>query len=294
MSNSDFEIISDEFKQVIAEDSKVEIIAEGLQFTEGPVWVAEKNDLFFSDIYASRLMSWSEKDGLRVEREPTDYANGNALDRQGRLITCGHVGGRRVTRTERDGAITVLCDRYNGLPINSPNDVVVKSDDTIWFTDPPFTGSLAVHQDATFEQPKANVFRIDPGVSEPRSVADDFEGPNGLCFSPDEGLLYVVDSTRGHIRVYDVTADNALSNGRLFCEVDRPDGIRTDTEGRLYATAEDGVRVFNAAGDLIGKILAPHPANCAFGGSDRGTLFMTARSLVLRTTLAVSGADLGA
>jgi gluconolactonase len=211
------------------------------------------------------------------------------VDRDGCLLTCEH-GSRTVTRTAADGTVTTVADSYGGKKLNSPNDIVVKSDGTIWFTDPPY--GIKPEQVA---QPASYVFRLDPGASELVPVADDFPRPNGLCFSPDESLLFIGDSDGGkrHVRVFEVGSDNTLSGGDVFANIDKgvPDGIRTDVDGRLYSTAGDGVHVFAPDGRLLGRIHTPETAaNCTFGGSDRQTLFITATSEVWRIRLAVRGA----
>jgi len=285
---SDFDIRSEAFRAILRPDSKLQKLAGDFKFTEGPVWVAKEGHLLFSDIPANRIYRWSPKEGLSVWREPTGNTNGNTLDRQGRLISCEH-SNRRVTRTEADGRITVLADSFGGKRLNSPNDVVVKSDGTIWFTDPPY--GIKPEQ---IEQPHNYVFRLDPdGKLTP--VADDFDRPNGLCFSPDESLLYIADSSaRHHVRVFRVTPDNTLAEGRLFATIEpgAPDGMRVDIAGRLYSTAGDGVHVYAPSGELLGKILVPErPANCAFGDVDKRTLYITARTSLYAIRLAATGAQ---
>ena len=289
MSAQDFESRSEAFRKVITPDSRVEKICDGLTFTEGPAWFAEGNFLVFSDIRDNKLMRWSEKDGMTVFREASGAANGNTVDRQGRLVTAGH-GSRTLHRTEKDGTITLLADSYRGKRLNSPNDVVVKSDDTIWFTDPPY-GIQPEEQ----EQPVSYVFRFDPNGSL-TVVADDFSRPNGLALSPDEKLLYIADSEHslGHIRAFDVKPDNTLANGRVFATISPgiPDGFRLDTEGRVYTSAGDGVHVYTPEGELLGKVLCEQsPANCVFGGPGKHTLFMTSRTSVYRVVLATTGAQ---
>ena len=289
MSGQDFEVRSDAFRKVFTADSRVEKICEGLVFTEGPVWFAEGNYLVFSDNRDNKMLRWSEKDSMTVFREHTNNANGNTLDRQGRLVTAGH-SSRTLYRTESDGTITVLADGYDGKKLNSPNDLVVKSDDTIWLTDPPY-GIKPEEQ----EQPASYVFRLDPD-GRLTAVADDFSRPNGLAFSPDESLLYIADSDRSvaHIRVFDVMPDNTLTSGRVFANISPgiPDGFRLDTEGRLYTSAGDGVQVYSPEGELLGKILCEQrTANCVFGGPGKHTLFMTSETAVYRVALATTGAQ---
>jgi gluconolactonase len=276
-----------EFAKVVPTASKVEKLAGGMSFTEGPCWFddAKGGHLIFSDIPANQLKRWSVADRLGVFRNDSNYANGNTRDPEGRLVTCEHQA-RRVTRTEKDGSITVLADRYMGKALNSPNDVVVKSDGTIWFTDPPY----GLPKGAVQEQPGQYVFRLDPKTKELKIVASDFDKPNGLAFSPDEKKLYVADSDpkNNFIRVFDVAADRTLNNGRVFCKIDRgaPDGIRVDAAGRVFSSAKDGVHIFSPTGDLIGKILLPEScANLTFGGQAGDELFMTASKSLYRIKL---------
>jgi gluconolactonase len=309
-----FEIYDKAFGEILSDDSRLVEIASGMQFTEGPVWVERRGGpsrdaegglgpcLIFSDIPADEMKVWSPggPEGsagraagppgtLATFRRPSGHANGNTLDRQGRLVTCEH-GNRRLSRTEPDGRVVCLTESFNGKPLNSPNDVVVKSDGTIWFTDPPY--GIRPEQ---VEQPHNYVFRLDPDGGDPTPVAGDFDRPNGLCFSPDEKRLYVADSSsRRHVRIFEVTDDNALRGGQVLATIDPgvPDGIRVDVAGRLFSTAGDGVWVVTADGILLGKILVPQtPANCTFGGPGRQTLYITARQSVYAIELATAGAQ---
>jgi gluconolactonase len=290
------EIADPRFREVLPPRPELRTLADGLRFTEGPVWMPN-GTLIFSDIPADTLYRFAPGAGLSVFRKPSRHANGNTLDLEGRLITCEH-GSRTVTRTDARGEVTTLCRTYDGNRLNSPNDAVVKGDGTLWFTDPPY----GLGKDDRRELDNNYVFRLDPGAEEPVAVADDFERPNGLCFSPDESKLYVADSWhRGerHVRVFHVTSDNALEGGEEFCRIDPgvPDGIRCDRDGRLYSTAGDGVHVFAPDGVLLGKILTPRldggklrsAANCCFGGPEGRTLFITARDSLYAIDLAVSG-----
>lgn len=274
-------------------NAAVERIATGFRWAEGPVYFRDGGYLLFSDIPNNRIMRWLEDDGhLSVFRAPSHYSNGNTRDREGRLVTCEH-DTRRVTRTELDGRITVLMDRHQGKPLNAPNDVVVASDGAVWFTDPGYgiDGPYEGHK-ATAELPRA-VYRLDPATGAATVVADDFVRPNGLCFSPDESLLYVVDSgiSHGgpaHIRVFQVDAGR-LRNGREFVDV-RPgmtDGVRCDSDGNVWCSmgwgdpAEDGVRCYAPDGDLIGRVRLPEAAaNLCFGGRKRDRLFICASTSV--------------
>ena len=267
--------------------AKVERIATGLRWAEGPVWFGDGRCLLWSDIPNNRIMRWDEETGaVSVFRKPSNNANGNTRDRQGRLLTCEH-DARRVTRTEYDGTITVIADRFEGKPLNSPNDIVCKSDGSIWFTDPPFgiLGNYEGHV-ATPELP-TNVYRWDPASQQLAAVAGDVNRPNGLAFSPDETKLYVVEAgaTPRVIRVYDVTQNGTrLANPRPLITAEpngTPDGLRVDVDGNLWvgwgmgAEGLDGVAVFNRDGKAIGRIDLPERcANVCFGGAKRNRLFM--------------------
>ena len=286
-------------------NAAIERIATGFRWAEGPVFFRDGGYLVFSDIPNNRMMRWLEEDGhLSVFRAPSNYANGNTRDREGRLITCEH-DSRRVTRTELDGRITVLIDRFEGKPLNAPNDVVVASDGAVWFTDPGYgiDGPYEGHK-AQAELPR-NVYRL--GVDGAASVvAGDFVRPNGLCFSPDERRLYVVDSgiSHGgpaHIRVFDLDGTR-LRNGRVFAADFAPgmtDGVRCDSDGNVWCSmgwsdpSEDGVRCYAPNGDLIGKIHLPEGcANLCFGGSKKDRLFMCASTSVYALYVNAQGAQI--
>jgi gluconolactonase len=268
--------------------ASVEKLADGCRWAEGPVWFGDGRYLLWSDLPGNRILRWDEASGaVSTFREPSNFANGNTRDRQGRLITCEH-GSRRVTRTEYDGAITVLCDSYQGKRLNSPNDVVVASDGGIWFTDPPF--GRTSYYDGYKEEPELphGVYRLDPHTGAPSLVAEGIPGPNGLAFSPDERVLYIVASRAEprEIRAYDVVDGVRLRNERVLINAGpggTPDGFRVDSDGNLWCgwgmgSAElDGVRVFNPAGEPIGHIRLPERcANVCFGGRWRNRLFMAA------------------
>lgn len=268
--------------------ASVEKLADGCRWSEGPVYFGDARCLLWSDLPGNRIMRWDEATGAVSEwRKPSDYANGNTRDRQGRLITCEH-DSRRVTRTEYDGTITVLTDSYNGKRYNSPNDVVVTRDGAIWFTDPPF-GVLSYYEGHidTQELPHA-VYRLDPHTMAPSLVADGILAPNGLAFSPDEKILYIVESRSEPrlILAYDVIDGVKLTNRRTLIDAGpggTPDGFRVDIDGNLWCgwgmgSAElDGVRIFNPHGQPIGHIDLPERcANVCFGGRWRNRLFMAA------------------
>jgi gluconolactonase len=274
-----------EFAKIVPEGAKVEKLASGMKFLEGPVWFdsPKPGHLIFSDIPNNALMRWDMKDGLSGFRAESNNANGNTRDLDGNLVTCEHKA-RRVTRTDRKtGEVSVLVDRFEGKKLNSPNDVAVKSDATLWFTDPNYGG----HKD--LEVGSRNVYRFDPRTKQLTAVVKDFDQPNGLAFSPDEKLLYVADSGKGkHIRVFEVKGDGTVGEGKVFCTIDKgvPDGIRVDSAGRVWSSARDGVHVFTPDGRLIGKILLPENcANLCFGGKDGDEVYMTATTSLYRLKL---------
>jgi gluconolactonase len=243
----------------------------------------------FSDIPANQLKKWTKAGGVTVFRDPSNNANGNTTDREGRLVTAEH-GARRISRTEKDGTVVTLVDQYEGKKLNSPNDVVVKSDGTIWFTDPDY--GLAGRPK---EQPGNYVYRFDPQTKTLMAVLKDIDKPNGLCFSPDEKKLYVADSGQPrHISVFDVAQGGALSDGRVFAAIDKggPDGIRCDAGGRIWSSSGSGAHVFAPDGSLICRINAPKAgANLCFGGDDGQTLFITARDGLYALKTKVKGAS---
>jgi gluconolactonase len=280
------EIVDDRFRPLVVGHEVVERLWTGGRWLEGPVWFGDGRYLLFSDIPNDRMLCWSEVTGEVTEfRRPSDNSNGNTRDRQGRLITCEHLT-RRVTRTEYDGSITVLMDNLGDKPLNAPNDVVVHSDDSIWFTDPGWGIVGNYEGDRAVEEIPRYVFRIDPrtGVGEP--VISGMDRPNGLCFAPDGSRLYVVDI--GQIRVYDMDGTRPV-NGRVFVDMTpgESDGIRTDRDGNVWAAAGDGgpgfdgVHCYSPEGVLLGRIHLPETcANLCFGGRKKNRLFMTAsRSL---------------
>ena len=265
----------------IVASSAPEKVASGFQFTEGPVWHPD-GFLIFSDIPANRIVKWTAPGKTETFRKPSGNSNGLTFDRKGRLIACEH-GNRRVSRTEPDGKVVTLADKYQGKRLNSPNDVVVRSDGSIYFTDPPY-GVRPEQKELPFN----GVFRISPEGKLTLLVAD-FDRPNGIALSPDEKTLYVADTARGHVRAFDVQPNGALKRGRVLCQVPGPDGMSVDSKGNLYVTSR-GVAVFNAKGKAIGEIKLPErPANCCFGDADNKALFATARTSLYKVRLKVAG-----
>ena len=293
---SDYEILDDRFGSCIKGSARVEKLYEGCRWAEGPAYFPALRSVIWSDIPNDRILRWDETTGVTgVLRQPAGYTNGHTIDREGRLVSCEH-GNRRVTRTEHDGSITVIADRHDGKRLSSPNDVVVKSDGSIWFTDPPYgiDSDYEGHQ-AEVEQAGNYVYRVDPGTGDVRVVADDFDRPNGIAFSPDESKLVVSDTgsaaTR-HLRIFDVGDDGTLSGGEVFatCTVGGFDGFRFDDAGRIWTSAGDGVHCIDSDGTLIGKVYVPEGvANVVFGGPKRNRLFICGTTSLYSVMLPVRG-----
>ena len=301
------ETLDQRFARYKLPNAALEMLWTGGRWLEGPVWFGDGRYLLFSDIPNNRILKWEEETGaVSVFRKPSNNTNGNTRDRQGRLISCEH-DTRRVTRTEHDGSIAVLIDEFDGRPLNAPNDVVVKSDGSVWFTDPGY-GILMDYEGhrAEFEL-DTSVYRLDPESGDAAAVADDFSKPNGLCFSPDESLLYIVDTGRSdgpdhptHIRVFDVVDGIRLTNGRVFADMDpgSSDGIRADRDGNIWSGAcwggegYDGVHCYHPDGTLIGRIHLPAPcSNLCFGGARRNRLFMTVSQSLFAVYVETTGAQ---
>ncbi|PBC98251.1 gluconolactonase [Streptomyces sp. Ag82_O1-15] len=293
-----YEVLDDRFVtgRCTNGDGRLEVLHDGSRWAEGPLYVPAWRQLIWSDIPNDRILRWDEPTGtVGVLRTPAGNSNGNTLDREGRLISCEQ-GNRRVTRTEHDGSVTVLADRYDGKRLNSPNDAVVRSDGSVWFSDPDF-GILSDYEGhrAESEIGACHVYRLDPGTGEVRLAADGFDGPNGVVFSPDERQLYVSDSRAARIRVFDVRDDGTLTDGRTFAEAKNGvhfDNIRFDDEGRLWAAAlDDGVHCYDPDGTLIGRLLVPERvSNITFGGPKNNRLFITASTSLYALMMSVTGA----
>ncbi len=301
------EALDKRFKYKVG-NGAIERIATGFRWAEGPVYVRDGGYLLWSDIPNNRIMRWTEDDGhVSVYRQPSNYSNGNTRDREGRLLTCEH-DARRVTRTEHDGSITVVMDSFNGKKLNAPNDIVVASDGSIWFTDPGYGifGNYEGHK-AELELP-AQVYRFDPKSGKATVVTDSFDKPNGIALSPDEKKLYIIDSGithggRSNIRVFDVDISTGkATNDKIFAENFAPgftDGMRLDIDGNVWCSMgwadpkEDGVRCYAPNGDLIGKVHLPETcANLTFGGKKRNRLFMAASTSVYAVYVETQGAML--
>ena len=296
-----FEVIEPEFQSCFVGHARVERLWTGARWSEGPAWFPAGRYLVWSDIPNNRLLRWDETDGtVSVFRSPSYNANGNTVDREGRLVSCEHLA-RRVTRTEHDGSITVIADHYRGMRLNSPNDVVVKSDGSIWFSDPSY-GILIDYEGGRAESEigQCHVYRWDPDSQEIEAVATDYMKPNGLAFSVDESHLFVSDTGishdengPAHIRCHKVNADGTLDKGHVFSECTKGvfDGFRLDAEGRIWSSAGDGVHCINKDGQLIGKIHIPEiVANVCFGGPRLNRLFIAGTTSLYSAFLAVNGA----
>jgi gluconolactonase len=302
MSDSLYEVLDPRFEKLFNPMAKLDRLATGGRWTEGPVYFPAGRYLLWSDVAEDRVWRYDENDGhVSPFRHPSGIANGNTTDREGRLITCEHET-RRVSRTEHDGRIVTIADQWRGKRLNSPNDVVVRTDGSIWFTDP----SYGIADDYLGRRGEADidgchVYRVDPASGGVTMVADDFVRPNGLAFSPDHGKLYVVDSGRttgpehpAHIRVFEVNG-RRLKGGKVFadCTAGVFDGLRLDRLGNLWASSGEGIHCYEPGGALIGKIHVPEvAANCAFGGRHGNRLFITATTSLYAVYLTVSGASL--
>ena len=299
------QVLDDRFLKYRLTLAVIERLWTGCRWAEGPVWFGDWRAVIWSDIPNDRMLKFDEETGqVSIFRKPSNYANGNARDNQGRLITAEHGGGRRISRTEYDGTITILCDKYNGKRFNSPNDVVVKKDDSIWFTDPPFgiSGHYEGHK-ATPELPHA-VYRWDAKTGQVGVLTEDIKGPNGLCFSPDEKKLYVIEARTSprQIRLFDVVDNGTkIANSKVFvtCGPMAADGMRCDRDGNLWVgmgggEGNDGVAVYAADGKMIGKINTPERvANLCFGGAKRNRLFMCGTTSLYSLYTEAEGATLG-
>ncbi|MGH1393485.1 MAG: SMP-30/gluconolactonase/LRE family protein [Trichormus sp.] len=296
------EIYDDRLGAIVPPDASLHKLANGAVHSEGPVYFHEDDSVIWSDAHGNRLLRWSPTDNVTVLREPSDYQSGNYRDLEGRLVACSS-GLRGIIRREHNGEWHVLVDRYQGKRLNSPNDLVVKSDRTIWFTDPPY-GITQPNQGygGEQEQPGSYVYRFDPSIDEIYPVITDMVRPNGLAFSPDESLLYVSDTAAfnipngaHHLRVYDVVDGRWAKNGRVFAVIEPglPDGFRVDEHGNIFISSEDSVQIYAADGTRLGKILVPEVcANLTFGGQEHQRLFITAGKSLYAIDLNTRGVQL--
>lgn len=284
-------------KDIFDENAELETVSAGHRFLEGPAWRPDEKHLRFSDILGNATLQWSDNSGLSIYRANSHMANGNTYDRQGRLLSCHHASSR-VTRMDDDETMTVLASHYQGNELNSPNDIVVKSNGAIYFTDPPYGRESKVGIPRQTQLDFNGVYRLDPGDNSLTLLATDFNRPNGLCFSPDESLLYINDTPESHIRVFDVEADGGLSNGRLFAETSGdgpggPDGMKTDSEGNLYCCAAGGLHVFAADGAFLGRLRTPMQiTNFTFGDEDLRGIYLTGITTLYRVRARIAGIPL--
>jgi gluconolactonase len=300
MAASSFEILDKRFRRLFVGNAEVDKLYTGCRWAEGPAYFAAGQHLIWSDIPNDRMLRLDGCSGaVSVFRQPAGNSNGNTVDRQGRLVTCEH-GGRRVSRTEVDCSVITLADKHDGKRLNSPNDVVVKSDGGIWFTDPSYGIDSDYEGNLSEREQSGNfVYRIDPKSGEVRVAADDFVQPNGLAFSPDESLLYIVDTGRthrengpAHIRSFAVGDGGKLAGRGVFaeCSAGLFDGFRLDTAGRIWTSAADGVHCYDPDGTLIGKVLVPEVvANVCFGGPKRNYLYICGTTSLYGVRLPVNG-----
>lgn len=290
LARGTLESYSKSFDALFPPRATIQLIATGFQFTEGPIWFKHERRLLFSDIPANKIISLSSAKKVQTFRSPSGNANGLTRDKRGRLIACEH-GNRRVSRTEQNGNLTVLADTFKGKRLNSPNDVVVKRDGAIYFTDPIY--GIKTHEQ---EQPVQGVYRLSPDGKQLTLLVDDFDGPNGLAFSPDETKLYIDDSSsQRHIRVFNVLSNGSLTGAKVFHDMKGheggpPDGMKVDTQGHIYSTGPGGIWVLDPDGSHLGIIRTPEgAANCAWGDDDWKSLYITAHTSIYRVRCNISG-----
>jgi gluconolactonase len=288
------EVRDDPFRKVVGDETAVERLATGFAFTEGPIWHPRERHLTFSDMPGDHMRRWTEAGGVKTFRNPSNMTNGNTYDRAGRMLSCEHATSQ-VIRTELDGTIHVLATHYRGKQLNSPNDIVVKSDGRIYFTDPTFGRMPYYGIERTPELDFRGVYRVEEDGSGLTLLADDFAQPNGLCFSINEKRLFINDTERGHIRVFDVGIDGLLSNGAVWAEVKgtgngAPDGMKVDRDGNLYCCGPDGLHVFSSRARSLGVIRVPEVvANFAWGDDDLLSIFLTASTSLYRVRTKTPG-----
>jgi len=274
------EIHDDRFTSIVDQTVSLNVVGSNFDFIEGPIWNHIDNHLIFSDMPGNKMRKWTSENGIEIFREPSNMANGNAYDNQGRLVTCEHATSQ-VTRTEKDGTISILASKYDNKELNSPNDIIVSSNNTIYFTDPSFGRMEYYGVPREPELDYRGVYRIDPDGTL-TLLADDFDQPNGLCLSMDESKLFVNDTMRNHIRVFDITSNGSLINGNVWATLNGTedgvaDGMKIDNNQNLYSCGPGGIHVFNSDSTLLGIIKTPeHVANFIWGEKDLKTLFITA------------------
>lgn len=288
------EIRDEKFRAVVGDDVEIEEVGSDFEFTEGPIWSHVEKHMIFSDIPGNIMRRWRPGGSIEVWRQPSNMANGNTYDGEGRVVTCEHAASR-VTRTESDGSVTVLATHYGDRELNSPNDIVVKSDGSIYFTDPSFGRMEYFGRPREQQLSFQGVYRLDPESLELTLLVDDFDQPNGLCFSLDESQLFINDTMRAHIRVFDVNGEGTLENGRVWAEVTggrdgAPDGMKVDSQGNLFVTGPGGIHVFDPDATCLGVIKMPQGcANFCWGDDDLKSLFVTASTSLYRVRVQVAG-----
>ena len=288
------EIRDEKFRAVVGDDVEIEEVGSGFEFTEGPIWNHVEKHLIFSDIPGNIMRRWRPDGSIETWRQPSNMANGNTYDGEGRVVTCEHATSR-VTRTESDGSVTALATHYGDKELNSPNDIVVKSDGSIYFTDPSFGRMEYFGRPREQQLSFQGAYRLDPDSRELTLLVDDFDQPNGLCFSLDESQLFINDTMRAHIRVFDVNSEGVLENGRVWAEVTggrdgAPDGMKIDSQGHLYVTGPGGIHVFDPDTACLGVIKMPQgSANFCWGDDDLKSLFVTASTSLYRVRVQVAG-----
>lgn len=291
------EIRHSKLATILNPDSDLETVVTGFAFTEGPIWHPHEHHLIFSDIPTSKMYRVDTNQNVTVFRDPSNKANGNAYDHMGRVLTCEHVS-RRVVRQELDGTLATLASHYQGKELNSPNDIIVKSNGAIYFTDPTYGRSEYYGQESPRELDFQGVFMLNPESGELTLLVDDFEQPNGLCFSVDEQQLYVADTPRKHIRVFDVLPDGTLEGGEVWATTEGeghtlPDGLKVDTEGNIFSCGPGGVHIFAPNGNLLGIIHVPeHTANFAWGDLDLCSFYITASTSIYRVRTHIPGLEI--
>ncbi len=288
------EVRDEKFRAVVGGDVEIEEVGSGFEFTEGPIWNHVEKHLIFSDIPGNIMRRWRPDGSIEPWRQPSNMANGNTYDGEGRVVTCEHATSR-VTRTESDGSLTALATHYGDKELNSPNDIIVKSDGSIYFTDPGFGRMEYFGRPREQQLSFQGAYRLDPESRELTLLVDDFDQPNGLCFSLDESQLFINDTMRAHIRVFDVNGEGLLENGRVWAEVTggrdgAPDGMKIDSQGNLYVTGPGGIHVFDPAAACLGVIKMPQGcANFCWGDDDLKSLFVTASTSLYRVRVQVAG-----
>ena len=283
--------------EIFARNGELETVVSGLKFLEGPAWHPYESHLRFSDILGNSTLQWSESDGLSIYRRNSHMANGNTYDREGRLLSCHHASSR-VTRMDNDETMTALASHFQGGELNSPNDIVVKSDGSIYFTDPPFGREAKVGIPREFQLDFNGVYRLDPANAALTLLTSALNRPNGLCFSRDESLLYINDSPEYKIHVFDVEADGSLANQRLFAQTQGdgpgvPDGMKIDSEGNLYCCAQGGLHVYKRDGSFLGRLLTPmQVTNFTWGDDNMRSIYLTGITTLYRVRTGIAGTPL--